>query len=173
MRAGLATAVLVAALAGFGAVVIAVGGTAPDRANAEPATSTGPDAAAFARRVVRLIAQNRYEQAWRRLHPSHQRSAGYSAYVTCEKLSPIPGRLVSVTTGPPADKAVALPPGRIVPSKAVFVEIVLRDLATKESTIVATTIHAIPFQGGWRWILPQKRLAEYAAGRCPGGGPPR
>jgi hypothetical protein len=172
MRLGLIAAVLAAALAALGAVVLAAGGIAAGGPGAS--RQAEPDAAAFARRVVRLIAENRYDQAWYRLHPSHQRSADRADYVMCENLSPIPGRVLSVSAGRPADDAVTLPSGRMVSSKAVPVEIVLRDQATREATFVATIVHAVPFGGGWRWILPESRLEAYAAGQCPGGGgPPR
>ncbi len=156
MRLGLLAGVLVTAVASFASVAWFV-----------PRASEPTSADVFARGIVGLIAENRYGQAWQRLHPSHQRSARYADYVMCEKLSPIPGRLISVTAGRVADERVAIRPGRLVSSKAVRVDIVLRDLAGEESTVVATTVHAVPFNGSWRWVLPQDRLADYAAGRCP------
>ena len=173
MRLGLAAAVLASALVGFGGVWVVASGVA---AGGQKAGSAEHGAEVFALRVVRLIAENRYGQAWISLHPSHQRSAGYGDYVMCENLSPIPGRVLSVTAGRPAEKNVALPSGRLVASEAVPVEIVILDQATRESTFVATTVHAVPYGGGWRWILPDARLDAYAAGECPGrggGGPSR
>lgn len=167
MRLGVIAAIVVSGLAAFvGAVTLAK--VLGDDADTKPrsAAPAAAGAAGFARDIVSLLAQNRYEQAWRRLHPLHKEQTSFSEYVRCEKLSPIPGLLVSVTNGPAADVPTTLAPGRLVPSMAVPVRVVLRDVATGESTSVTTTVHAVSVGGRWTWILPQHRLADYSADRC-------
>jgi hypothetical protein len=173
MRHGLIAAVIGVALAAFAGALAAGKLLGVADAGAGPrAAVVQSDPSGFARGIVRLIAQNRYEQAWQRLHPSHKRVAPVSRYVFCEELSPIPGRLVSVTSGTAEDEPTTLSPGRVVAGKAVPVRIVLEDLATGESTAVSTIVHAIAVQGKWTWILRQDRLADYAAGRCTDAVPP-
>ena len=139
---------------------------------AQPAAEQKIDAGSFARSVVGLIARNRYEQAWRSLHPSHQAAAGLEEYVSCEQRSPIPGRLVSVTAGRPVSEVTVLTPGHSVLSKAVRVRVTLLDLATQETTVVSVKMHAVPAGTSWTWILPQARLADYADDRCGAASPP-
>ena len=173
-RLGLSAAMTGAAGVAFAATLLAAGTIAPATADAaeRPLQTGRVDAASFARQVVGLIARNRYEQAWRSLHPSHQAAAGFAEYVSCEQRSPIPGRLVSVTAGRPVSEVTVLTPGRTVLSRAVRIRIVLLDVATQETTVVPVKMHAVPIGGGWRWILPQARLADYADDRCGAAPPP-
>jgi hypothetical protein len=173
MRLGLIAIAGATAVASFASVVLLAGGiAAAERApEARPATPARVDAATFARRIVGLIAENHYAQAWLRLHPRHQQAAPLAEYVSCEKLSPIPGRVLSVTAGRPSDEPIRLAPGLSVPSKAIPVRVVLLDLAVGESSTIVATVHAVRANGRWTWILPQARLAEYAAGRCAGAPP--
>lgn len=176
----LAIAMVVAAVTTFGAALAAgatVGGglaATPNRMG-PPATRQGAqdDAGSFARRVVRLIAENRYDEAWPLLHPTHRSAAPRVEYVDCERQSPIPGRVVSVRAEAPVDEPVVLEPGVRVPSRAVSVTVVLLDLATSESTPVSVRLHAVSVPGGWRWVLPPKRLAQYRTGICPDAPPKR
>jgi hypothetical protein len=175
MRLRLLVAVVVAALSSFAAVVFAAGGV--DRPRGAPAVAAAEvgerdTAVPFVRSVVRLIAQNRYAAAWPLLHPSHRRAAGRSEYVTCEKHSPIPGRVVSVQAGSEFGTAVTLAPGTRVPSRAVRVRVVLLDLATREQTTVRDVVHAVRVAGRWTWVLPPDRFARYRAGACPDAPPP-
>jgi hypothetical protein len=172
MKLGFAVASVAVAASAF-AATLAVGGRvvqapSPQAAVAAPAPA---DAAAFVRKVVRLLADDRYTQAWPLLHPEHRRAVGRARYAGCEQLSPIPGRLLSVTTGTAFDAPVRLGPRTVSPSRAVPVRIVLLDLATREQTVVEDTVHAIRVGGRWTWILPPERLARYRAGVCPDAAP--
>ena len=171
MNLRLPAAMAVAALASGGAVVLAGGELASPRpAAAQPAERD--TAVPFVRTVVRLIAENRYAAAWPLLHPSHRRAAGRSEYVSCERQSPIPGRLVSVRAGAEFDAAVALAPGVRVESRAVPIRVVLLDLATLQRTEVRDTVNAVRVGDHWTWVLPPDRVARYRAGACPDAPPP-
>ena len=163
----------------FGAVLAAstaVGGssTRPQH-DVAPSIGVRPDdgAMTFARKVVRQIAEDRYDEAWPLLHPSHQQVASRAEYVSCEQQSPIPGRLVSETTGKAVDEPVVLLPGKRVASRAVPVRVVLLDVATSEQTAVNLRVHAVAVDGQWRWVMPPKRFAQYRDGICPDAPPKR
>src|SRR5262245_65503518 len=67
------------------------------------------DAGAFTIRVVRLVAANRYDEAWTLLYPGHRGIVSEGAYARCESLSPIPGRLKSVRVLSVKDERVPVP----------------------------------------------------------------
>jgi hypothetical protein len=168
-RPGLRAASTGGCVVALAAALLMAATIAPAEAGAgERARTGGVDAASFARRVVGLIARNRYERAWQSLHPIHQAAAGLAEYVHCENMTPIPGRLVSVTVGRAVSEATVLTPGHLVASKAVRVRVQLLDLATGEPIVVATKVHVVRYKGRWRWLLPQARFAEYLADRCAG-----
>jgi hypothetical protein len=178
MSLRLALAMLVSALAAFSAVMAAGASSGGDPTRAPGTTVTARGAAddgavSFARRLVRLIAENRYDQAWPLLHPAHRVVTSRTEYVTCERQSPIPGRVVAVRAGTTVDEPVVLEPGRSVSSRAVPVQVVLLDLATSEQTAVNVRVHAVSVDGRWRWVLPAERLAQYRAGLCPDAPPAR
>lgn len=128
------------------------------------------DAAKFATHVVELIAGNRYGAAWRSLHPAHQRIAPRAFYIGCEERSPIPGHLASVHVLRVYDAPAPLGGGRFVSSTAVVVRITIAagGASSIPPVVVDDTVHAVPVDGRWRWVLPAWRLEEYRTGRCPG-----
>jgi hypothetical protein len=173
MKLRLPAAMAVAGMASFGAVVLAAGGVgAPHSAPAAVQAAENDTAVPFVRTVVRMIAENRYAAAWPLLHPRHRRAAGRSEYVSCERRSPIPGRLVSVRAGAEFAAAVSIAPGLRVRSRAVPIHIVMLDLATLEQTVVRDTVNAVRVDGRWTWVLPPERLARYRVGACPDAPPP-
>ncbi len=127
--------------------------------------------AVFATRIVQLIAENRYADAWTSLYPAHQQVAPRAIYVGCERRSPIPGHLASVHVLRVYDAPAALGGGRFVHSEAVVmrIEISAGEAVAMPPVVVKHTLHAVPVHGRWRWILPAWRLEEYRAGHCPGG----
>src|SRR5216684_2392978 len=83
--------VLVAAV-GAATMFASIGAAALPREPAQP----GGSPVAFLAHIVRLLAANRYAQAWTSLNPWQQSLASLPAYVACESQSPIPGQLVSL-----------------------------------------------------------------------------
>lgn len=173
MKLRLPAAMAAAASASFAAVVLGAGGTGAPRPTPAAAPQDARDTAVpFVRTIVRLIAQNRYGEAWPLLHPSQRRAAGRSEYVACERRSPIPGRVLSVRAGAEFAAAVSVAPGMRVRARAVPVRVVLLDLATLERTVVRDTVHAVRVVDRWTWVLPPERLARYRVGACPDAPPP-
>lgn len=131
--------------------------------------SDGPgDPGAFVAQLVREIAANDYAGAWTTLHPAHQRVASLDAYVACEGMSPIPGKLTSVRVLGVTDKQVSVAgENGAVTAKAVRVRLAIAG-AGPDPVVLTHTSHAVAVAGHWTWILPRERFAEYRAGRCPG-----
>ncbi len=172
----LAAAMLASAVVSFGTVAAGVSAVTDQsrgtRAEAAAHLGAPGGASAFVRRVVRLIAENRYDEAWPLLHPAHRRAAGRNEFVRCERLSPIPGVVVSVRAGAAVDEPVLVTAGELRPSRAVPVEVVLLDVATSERIVVRDNVHAIRVGGRWAWVLPPERFAHYRADTCPDAAPP-
>ena len=131
--------------------------------------SDGPgDPGAFVAQLVREIAANDYAGAWATLYPAHQRIASLDAYVACEQLSPIPGKLTSVNVLGVSDRQVQVAgQPAAVSGKAVRVRLAITD-AGPDPIVLTHTSHAVAVAGHWTWILPPERFAAYRAGRCPG-----
>jgi hypothetical protein len=136
--------------------------------SAHAATASRGDPATFVERVVRLVAANRYGDAWELLDPRQQALVPRAAYIACEQLTPIPGRLVKLERRGVRDEVVNVPgTAGATKVKGVTLRLVIAGLARVSLT---HTFHAIAVSGAWRWYLPADRFAAYAAGDCPGGG---
>ena len=148
----LAAALAAAALAGCG------GGSGD-------ATPDG-DPGAFMARLVRDVAAGRYERAWQTLHPAHQLVATRERYLSCEHLTPFPGRIASVKVVSVADERYTVPgESESVDSTVVTLRVTLRP-ASRPGNRFDSTFHAVPVEGHWTWSLPATRFAAYKSGDC-------
>jgi hypothetical protein len=122
----------------------------------------------FASRIVRLIGENRYADAWVDLHPLHQQAAPLDRYVQCENETPIPGRITSVralhTWDAPVHVAGITNP--ILGTK-VALRIVFAEASTPTRVVVVKTVGLVQVTDKWVWLLPPARYAAYLAGDCP------
>ncbi len=109
----------------------------------------------FLARIIRLLAANRYAEAWKWLDPSDQRLAPEPVYVACESLTPVPGRLVSLRT---------LHVGHDRIGVAVRFQLHFAEDGIPQVTTVVLTAHAIIAGHRWAWILPPARRALYRRG---------
>jgi hypothetical protein len=155
-------AALVCASAGLSVASAATAGNgeAPTAASSVPRPEGSP--AHFLSRIVRLLVANRYSEAWRWLDPADQKLAPEPVYVTCESLTPVLGRLVSLRT---------LHVGHDRIGVAVRFRLRIADEAQMLETTVLITAHAVVAPGRWAWILPQARRTLYRNG-CDLGSPP-
>jgi hypothetical protein len=154
----------------FGCVV----GVAPLLARGdarERATGPGGDPVAFVEHVVRLVAANRYREAWEGLNPVDQRVVPLTAYVSCETLTPIPGRLVSLRVLSVTRSAVDLTPTARVSGVAVRLRLVIAGHALPQGVVIEHVFHAVASNGSWTWVLPPARFEQYRRGECPGVSP--
>jgi hypothetical protein len=145
---------LVAALV----LVTAACGASHHAARARPLPPPGP----FALRVVRLITHNRYEEAWRDLHPVDKTAAPFREYVACERRSLVPIVPVAMRVLGVRRESVALGDGTFVGSAAVRVFMRFRG-----GFSFAHTVHLVSSHGRWTWILPAWRYRRYRANICP------
>jgi hypothetical protein len=127
---------------------------------------TGARAASFASYVVKLMGQDRYDEAWRHLHPAHQAAAPREIYVACEHASPLPHiaavevarvRAVWVTVPGVAGRVA----GHAVELRTTFTQSGLDPYAVRH------TVHVLAVNKRPVWILPLARYREYANGSCP------
>ncbi|MGZ4388586.1 MAG: hypothetical protein ACXVZL_04315, partial [Gaiellaceae bacterium] len=138
-------------------------------AHASPAPA--PGAAPFVVHVARELVANRYEALWAELHPAQRSVLPRDAYVRCESLTPVPGRLASIRVLSVRAEPAAVPGlARPVPSTAVRIRLVVA-VGGGRGTVVHT-IHALRAPGRWTWFLAAPRYDAYLAGGCPGTAPP-
>jgi len=119
-------------------------------------------------RVVGLVVQNRYAEAWASLYPLHQQAAPLDRYVACENESAITVGLAGVRVlrvWTAAVRAAGAP--RSITGAKVRLRIVLADESLSEQFALVKTVSLVRVAGRWAWILPPARYAAYAAGDCP------
>jgi hypothetical protein len=141
---------------------------APAPADARVDGNHVSSASAFATRIVRLIGENRYAQAWVSLYPLHRQAAPLQRYVECENLTPVPGRITSLRTLRVWDAPVhiaGLPDP--TPGTKVTLRIVIADAAISPPVVVIKTVGLVKVAKHWTWVLPPGRYAAYVAGECP------
>ena len=115
----------------------------------------------FAVRTVRLLAKNRYAEAWTSLHPAHQRVVGSrAAYVRCERATLIPGTSIALTVLATRSKTLTISGIGSVRTQAVTLRILIAGLPTR------LTVHVLLVDGRWRWVLPETRYALYRDRGC-------
>ena len=146
--------------------VLTLGLSATESANAGKDHLGG--AGAFASRIVRLIGENRYAEAWTTLHPLHQEAAPLDRYVQCENLTPIPGQVSAVRTlrtwdAPVRVAGIADP----VRGTKVKLRIVIGNGPASARVVVVKTVGLVEIEQHWVWLLPAARYAAYLAGNCP------
>src|SRR5581483_4598995 len=144
-------------------VALAVGSAFATVAGARslaPSASRLGDPVVFLRRVVSEIAANQYATAWQTLDPTQKKLVPRAAYVGCESLSPIPGRLASLRVMKVSKEPVTVAGTKAgdVQATAVTFRIEIADAALHDSVVVEHTVHAVEAEGRWSWILPAPRL---------------
>lgn len=160
-RFALAASALVVALAAGLGVWLAGRGDRVESASGDPIV--------FLRGVVRQIAVNDYGGVWLKLHPAQQRVATRQAYIRCEQLSPIPGHLDWIRLVRAAHERIAVAGGDgSVDSRVATFRVRLSEPVLREVVVVPMTVHAVPVDGRWRWILSPKRFELYRSKSCLG-----
>ena len=156
-------------------VVTAVGAALTDteplaQSRARPSSVA---AATFLRRVIRRLATNDYARAWASLDPRQQLLVDQRAYIRCESLSAIPGRLdrIDVLDAHPERVVVPGSDGRPMRSKVITFRLMFAPRPSQSAVLVRVRAHALRSNGRWAWMLPAKRLALHRSGQC-GTTPP-
>jgi hypothetical protein len=124
-------------------------------------TPTGNgSAAAFISRLTTEFARGQSGRLWADLYPAEQALVGKSRFLECEGNGGFGLQRIKVLDTYPESITVA---GKPVRSQAVTIRV------NADDGITTATLHAVPVQGGWRWVLQPADLAAYVAGRCPHG----
>lgn len=150
-------------LALIAVVVLAAGiGTVP--AAAAPET---PEA--FMARVLRLTVEARYAQAWALLHPGHQQLAPKALFVRCRSTDPTLGRYRLLSARFVSKRYVRIDsPG--VPqhtSTQVVLRFRISDPNGSAQSAADATVRAVWIDTRWAWVLPDRDIPAFRAGRCP------
>ncbi len=154
--------VTVAVIVALAATIAATGAAAhPQRPRLQPAGVP----ASFLGHVVRLLAANRYADAWPSLNPLQRAIAPLQAYVACESQSPIPGHLVSLRVLRVRREPVrVLPEQPLVASTAVTFALRIAGPTLPGGLRIVLTAHAVADGWRWTWIMPLARLQLYLQG---------
>jgi hypothetical protein len=121
--------------------------------------------AAFLTKIVRLLAANRYAEAWPSLNPLQQSIAPLQTYVACESQTPIPGHLVSLhILRTRHEPAAVLPDQPPLSSTAVTFALRIAGTPAPGGVQIVLTAHAIAEGQRWTWIMPPARLQLYTQG---------
>lgn len=145
------------------AVTIATTNAAAQRQTVNRQPSGSP--ATFLAHIVRLLAANRYAEAWPALNPRQQAIVPLDVYTACESQTPIPGRLSSLRV-----LAVSRQPASVLPdrppvgSTAVKFALRITGSPVPSGVSIVLTAHAIAAGSRWTWIMPPARLRLYAQG---------
>jgi hypothetical protein len=118
---------------------------------------------AFATRVVRLVVESHYAEAWHDLHPADRAVAPQRTYVACEERTAIALAPTQIRAVGSSSDSVALGNGSFVPSRVVRVRIEFPG-----GFHFVHAVHLVASNGRWTWILPAARYRAYRAGECRG-----
>jgi hypothetical protein len=165
-------AVTMIVCAALSAIVVTAVGAAltasePPAQTSRPRPSPIP-AATFLRGVIRLLAANEYASAWTSLDARQQLLVEQRAYVRCESLSAIPGRLDRIDVVDAHTERVVVPgsAGGWTRSSVITFRLTFAPQPSQRPVVVRVRAHALRSHGRWAWMLPAKRLALHRSGQC-------
>lgn len=124
-------------------------------------TSGSESPAAFVRRVTTEFSRGQSGRLWDELLPADQRIVSRARFVACQPN--VGWNLRSLKVLETYDDTVHVS-SRTLSSKAVTVRV------TSDDGVTTATMHAVPVNGKWRWILAASDRTAYEAGRCPARG---
>ena len=107
------------------------------------------------------LYNGRFGQAYADLHPSHQTIVSRSLFARCARESIPVGSLDSIEILDVFDDETGLLPGG-EPTKGVRIRLTFNDGQSTEPFVN----HEVKVGDRWRWLLNQKAIDAYRAGRC-------
>ncbi len=124
---------------------------------------------AFMTRVLRLTVEARYAQAWALLHPAHQRLASRGRFVRCRSADPTlaPYRLVSARFIEKRYVRIDSPGVPQHTSTQVILRFRIADDTGRSLAPTDATVRAVWIDTRWAWVLPDREIPAFRAGRCP------
>lgn len=120
--------------------------------------SSATSASDFVQQVTREFSRGQAGRLWDELHPADQAIVTRSRFIACQTNEGFRLRKFKVleTYG-----EAVLVGGKNTESTAVSVQV------TSDDGTTTATLHAVPFDGRWRWILQPADYAAYKRGSCP------
>lgn len=125
------------------------------------------DPASFVKSVLALVVEDKYQRAWKTLHPAHQQVALPREYAVCELRSPVGGKLRAADIVRVRDVLLRMAgePDR-VPATAVTLRITLYQPALDSVETFTQTFNAVASGTRWTWILTPARYVSYSTDTC-------
>jgi hypothetical protein len=108
------------------------------------------------------LYNGRFGRAYADLHPSHQAVVSRSLFARCAREETAVGSLDSIEILDVFDDETSglLPGGE--PTKGVRIRLTFKDGQSTEPFVN----HAVKVDDRWRWLLNQRAIQAYKAGRC-------
>lgn len=121
------------------------------------ATSGQQSAADFVKQVTVQFSRGQSGRLWDELLPADQAVVTRARFVACQQNEGWNLKRIKVLETYDDPVYVA---GKTIPAKAVTVRVTSDGVTT-------ATMHAVPVNGTWRWVLQPVDRAAYASGKCP------
>jgi hypothetical protein len=112
-------------------------------------------------RFLEDLYNGRLQRAYETLHPAYQRIVPRSKFIQCTRQSGL-GGLDSIQILDVYNDPATLPDGGRVGAKAVRVR-----LTSTDGNATTFVSHEVKVGPRWRWVLNEKALGAYRAGKCP------
>ena len=167
------------ALGAVALVVAGCGSTKPKTVTVTVATTSGSGATttatttatpsekpdAFLKRLLDYDFKGQWGRTWTLLHPGQRHYVDRNKFVECASASFPTGELTSVKTVEVYDDTIDLPGVPQKSAKAVTLKITIG--SGDQQQTFDQTIHAVPIENRWAWVLPKSDAAAYKSGSCP------
>jgi hypothetical protein len=114
-------------------------------------------------RLLEDLYAGKFDRAYARLLPSHQRLVSERLFRACGALTVPKGQLDSIETLDVFDETTSIPGLGKQRAKAVRIRLTLKNGST--ATFVN---HEVKDGGRWYWVLNDAAAKAYEKGRCPG-----
>lgn len=152
--------------AGSATAATTAAGTLAEEPPAEPKADPGD----FTKTNIERSVKGQYGRLWESLHPAHKQIAARSMWSRCEaeENDDAGYELTGVEILEMYDEPVQIPgQSGEVNSKAVTVKVSVSHPLLEGPVSVTETVHAVPVEGQWTWILKPGDFEAYVKGDCP------
>jgi len=109
------------------------------------------------------LYNGRFSAAYDDLHPTHQNLVSRALFIRCARETIAVGQLDSIEILDVFDDETRAPVLGGEPTKGVRIRLTFSNGESTEPFVN----HAVKEGGRWRWMLSQKAIDTYQAGRCP------
>jgi hypothetical protein len=114
-------------------------------------------------RLLEDLYNGRFGQAYDDLHPSHQKLVSRSLFTRCARETIAVGKLDSIEILDVFDDETRAPVLGGEPTKGVRIRLTFTD----GQTVGPYVNHEVKVDDRWLWMLNQRAIDAYQAGRCP------